>query len=412
MSHPITGGDANSVDHRGRGCGARPPPLLQERASLHFRRQRQRIDARPQVLCRALRHRLRGLAQTTASRRAALTRQASAWTAHDAPASASSAGAASSTARSSLASDPSRRWTRGGRRRGRGSPVHHPRLPAGGGDALYRYQLRLRPRARRPHRPARRSHHARLDLGFSSHSHFTAAFREVHDARPRNSAAPRCTATRYSIAAPGLAPMGCPDVGRSPEASPIMFDHIGIGASDLAHRHSSAALEPRPASRRTAPTRSASAGPASLRSGSGASSTKLTPIHMAFTAESRKQVDEFYARACRREGQRSSGLAPTTAPPTTPRSSSAPMAQRGAVCHKTGLTAAPAIQPVEVDVHAAAVRLSATISVVPTRSSRALHSMQAGIVSDFSPRSGATQRGPPSTSSTPKGRALASRLPR
>jgi AraC-like DNA-binding protein len=84
-------------------------------------------------------------------------------------------------------SDPTRRWTLAGiAAEVRGSPVYLTQVfQQVEGIPLYRYQLRLR-LARALDLLARYDDLTALslDLGFSSHSHFSAAFREAYGCSP------------------------------------------------------------------------------------------------------------------------------------------------------------------------------------------------------------------------------------
>jgi catechol 2,3-dioxygenase-like lactoylglutathione lyase family enzyme len=79
-----------------------------------------------------------------------------------------------------------------------------------------------------------------------------------------------------------------------------MFDHIGIGASDLERSKAffRAALEPLGIGIASDGSDSIGVGPPGKPAlWIGATRAKLMPIHIAFTATTRKQVDDFYARA-------------------------------------------------------------------------------------------------------------------
>jgi AraC-like DNA-binding protein len=86
-----------------------------------------------------------------------------------------------------LASDPARRWTLADiAAEVRGSPVYLTQVfQQVEGVPLYRYHLRLRlARALDLLAQSEDLTTLGLDLGFSSHSHFTAAFREAYGRTP------------------------------------------------------------------------------------------------------------------------------------------------------------------------------------------------------------------------------------
>lgn len=192
VSHPVAGGDANlSIDIDDEILRELAPrPLLQERAKPAFRHQRLRIDARAQALVALLRHSLRaGIAEPLEAEGLALTlvrRSLGPRTTHAAGASRGRQRLVD-RAKLVLASDPARRWTLAEvSAEVGGSPVHLTRVfQQVEGMPLYRYQLRLR-LARALDLIARYDDLTTLglDLGFSSHSHFSAAFREVYGRTP------------------------------------------------------------------------------------------------------------------------------------------------------------------------------------------------------------------------------------
>jgi AraC-like DNA-binding protein len=192
VSHPVTGGDANLSLHIGDALlmELAPSSMLRARSRPFFSRQRLRVDARAQALVALLRHSLRshaaepleaeGLALTLA-RRALGPR-----TTH-APASSHSHQRLVDRAKLVLARDLARRWTLAEiANEVGGSPVHLTRVfQMVEGMPLYRYQRHLR-LARALDLIAEYDDLTTLglDLGFSSHSHFTAAFREVYGRAP------------------------------------------------------------------------------------------------------------------------------------------------------------------------------------------------------------------------------------
>jgi AraC family transcriptional regulator len=192
VSHPVTGGDA-SLSLNIREPLLRelaPKALIHDGARLAFRRQRLRIDPRSQALVALLRHGLLlGTAQPLEAESIALTlvqRALGPRTSH-----ASDAGIApqrlADRVKLVLSSDLSRRWTLAeiadevG-----GSPVYLTQVfRKVEGIPLYRYQLRLRLAQALRLLPQYDDLTALgLELGFSSHSHFSAAFREAYGRSP------------------------------------------------------------------------------------------------------------------------------------------------------------------------------------------------------------------------------------
>ena len=192
VSHPVSGGDA---------CLslAISEPLLRELAPLAFlgdnarpafRPQRLRIDARAQALVAVLRHSLRhNIAGPLEAESLALTLVQRALGPRTTHAAGASLGRQRLVDRVKLvlASDPARRWTLGEiAAEVRGSPVYPTQVfQQVEGLPLYRYQLRLR-LARALDLLAQYDDLTALslDLGFSSHSHFSAAFRQVYGRSP------------------------------------------------------------------------------------------------------------------------------------------------------------------------------------------------------------------------------------
>lgn len=192
VSHPITGGDSSltvTVDEALLRELA-PPALLREGPELAFREQRLRIDARAQVLVALLRHSLReGIAEPLEAESLALTlvqRALGPRTTH-APRASEARRKLVDRAKIVLASDLARRWTLAEiAAEVGGSPVYLTQsFQQVEGLPLYRYQLRLR-LARALDLLAERDDLTALglELGFSSHSHFTAAFREAYGRTP------------------------------------------------------------------------------------------------------------------------------------------------------------------------------------------------------------------------------------
>src|SRR3984893_13248786 len=151
VSHPVPGGDASlSVSI----CEPQlrelaPPTVLRESATLAFRRQRLRIDARAQALVALLRHSLRrNIAEPLEAESLALTLMQRALGPGTTHAAGASAGRQRLVDRAKLvlASDPARRWTLAEiAAEVRVSPVYLTQVfQQVEGLPLYRYQLRLR----------------------------------------------------------------------------------------------------------------------------------------------------------------------------------------------------------------------------------------------------------------------------
>jgi len=201
VSHPIQGGDASLslviADEQLRELA--PKALLRGGSVLGFDRQRLRIDPRTQALVALLRHSLRtGLAEPLEAESLALTlvqRALGPRTTHTAGASSGRQRLAD-RAKLVLSSDLSRRWTLADVAGEVGtSPVYLTQVfQQVEGVPLYRYQLRLR-LARALDLMDRHDDLSELAmaLGFSSHSHFSAAFQQAYGRSPsafRRSALP------------------------------------------------------------------------------------------------------------------------------------------------------------------------------------------------------------------------------
>lgn len=192
ISHPVAGGDASlslaiseSMLHE-----LAPSALLREGAMVAFRRQRLRIDARAQVLMALLRHSLReNVAEPLEAESLALTLVQRALGPRTTHAASGSVGRQLLVDRAKLvlASDLARRWTLAAvAAEVRCSPVYLTQVfQQVEGQPLYRYQLRLRlARALDLLGQYDDLTALGLDLGFSSHSHFSASFREVYGRSP------------------------------------------------------------------------------------------------------------------------------------------------------------------------------------------------------------------------------------
>jgi AraC-like DNA-binding protein len=193
VSHPVEGGDASLVLELGEPLLRELVPKEQVRRGsvLAFRRQRLRIDARTQALVAVLRHSLnQNAAETLEAETLALTLLRRAVGERTAHAAGASLGLQKLVDRAKLvlASDLARRWTLADIAAGVGvSPVYLTQVfQQVEGLPLYRYQLRLR-LARALDLLAQYTDLTALGLhlGFSSHSHFSAAFRQAYGRTPQ-----------------------------------------------------------------------------------------------------------------------------------------------------------------------------------------------------------------------------------
>ena len=192
VSHPVAGGDASL------SLAVREPQLreiaahsfLRDGKMLAFRQQRVRIDARAQALVALLRHRLRQkIAEPLEAETLALTLVQRALGPRTTHAAGATVGRQRLVDRVKfvLASDLGRRWTLAEiAAEVRASPVYLTQVfQQVEGLPLYRYQLRLRlARALDLLRQYDELTALSLDLGFSSHSHFSAAFRQAYGRSP------------------------------------------------------------------------------------------------------------------------------------------------------------------------------------------------------------------------------------
>lgn len=192
ISHPVTGGDSSlvlSVDEPTL-CELAPKSLVCERADFAFKLQHLRIDARAQALVMLLKHSLKnrsiepleaeGLSLTLVSR--ALGPRTS-----RVPGASYARRRLVDRVKVLLAGDLSRRWTlREIAAEMKGSPVYLTQVfQQVEGLPLYKYHLRLR-LARALDLLAAREDLSGLaqDVGFSSHSHFSAAFKQLYGVTP------------------------------------------------------------------------------------------------------------------------------------------------------------------------------------------------------------------------------------
>ncbi len=192
ISHPVAGGDA-SLALLIEPTMLRelvPAALLRQGETLAFARQRLRIDPRAQALVALLRHSLReNIAESLEAESLALTlaqRSLGPRTTHAAGASAGRQRLVD-RAKLVLAGDLSRRWSLADIATEVGvSAVYLTQVfQQVEGLPLYRYQLRLR-LARALDLLGQYEDLSKLsqDLGFSSHSHFSAAFQQVYGRSP------------------------------------------------------------------------------------------------------------------------------------------------------------------------------------------------------------------------------------
>jgi len=192
ISHPIVGGDASLslTIHPSLLLEMAPVSLLHGRAKGTFRCQRLRIDARTQALVAMLRHSLRQkIAEPLEAESLALTLVQRALGPRTSRAAAGSAGRRHLVDRIKLllAGDLTRRWTLGDiAAEVPWSPIYLTQVfQEVEGMPLYRYQLHLR-LARSLDLLDRYDDLTALalEVGFSSHSHFSAAFRRAYGRSP------------------------------------------------------------------------------------------------------------------------------------------------------------------------------------------------------------------------------------
>ena len=192
VSHPVAGGDAclSLAISEPLLRELAPKDLLHDGPGVALRHHRLRIDPRAQALVAMLRHSLhKGLAEPLEAESLALTLVRRAL----GPRTTHVAGATRGRQRLAdrvklvLASDLARRWTLADiAAEVGGSPVYLTQVfQQVEGIPLYRYQMRLR-LARALDLLAEYDDLTALglDLGFSSHSHFSAAFRETYGRSP------------------------------------------------------------------------------------------------------------------------------------------------------------------------------------------------------------------------------------
>ncbi|HKX26494.1 MAG TPA: AraC family transcriptional regulator [Blastocatellia bacterium] len=192
VSHPVPGGDASLtlIINESQLLELAPRTFLRHGAEAAFLHQRLRIDPRAQALVAMLRHSLRlNIAEPLEAEILALTLVQRALTTRTTHVAGASVGRQRLADRVKLVltSDPARRWTLAEIAAEVGSsPVYLTQVfQQVEGLPLYRYQLHLR-LARALDLLAQYDDLTALslDLGFSSHSHFSAAFRKVYGRSP------------------------------------------------------------------------------------------------------------------------------------------------------------------------------------------------------------------------------------
>ncbi|KWS05082.1 putative transcriptional regulator protein [Lysobacter capsici AZ78] len=192
ISHPIEGGDASLAVWVEEAMlrELAPKALLRDDDALAFRLPRLRIDARAQALVAMVRHSLReGIAEALEAESLTLTLVQRALGPRTAHAAGASLGRQRLVERTKLVltSDLSRRWKLAEIAAEVGvSAVYLTQVfQQVEGLPLYRYQLRLR-LARALDLLGQYEDLSALsqDLGFSSHSHFSAAFQQTYGRSP------------------------------------------------------------------------------------------------------------------------------------------------------------------------------------------------------------------------------------
>jgi len=192
VSHPIAGGDASLSLALDAGLLRElvPKEYLRPGGDPAFRMQRLRIDARAQALVSLLRHGLkRAIAEPLQAETLILTlvRRALGERTSRPPGSTYGRQRLVDRAKLAISSHPARRWKLAEIAAEVGvSPVYLTQcFQQVEGLPLYRYQLRCRlARALDLLHECDDLSALALDLGFSAHSHFTAAFRQVYGRTP------------------------------------------------------------------------------------------------------------------------------------------------------------------------------------------------------------------------------------
>jgi AraC family transcriptional regulator len=192
ISHPVAGGDSclSLAVSETLMRELAPKASVRDGATLAFRHSRLRIDARAQALVALVRHGLhQGTAEPLEAESLALTLVRRALGPRTTRAAGASAGRQRLADRVKLvlAGDLARRWTLAEiAAEVGGSPVYLTQVfQQVEGLPLYRYQLRLRlARALDLLAQYEDLTDLALELGFSSHSHFSAAFRQTYGRSP------------------------------------------------------------------------------------------------------------------------------------------------------------------------------------------------------------------------------------
>ena len=192
VSHPVDGGDASMSLSLSEPLlrELAPASLLSNSGRLGFRRQHLRIDPRAQVLVALLRHGLENNAIEPLEAEALLLtlvcRSLGPRSSHE-PGSTHARRRLADRVKVLLTSDVSRRWTLADiAAEIGGSPVYLTQVfQQVEGMPLYRYQLQLRlARALDLIEDYDDLSALATDLGFSSHSHFAASFRQAYGRSP------------------------------------------------------------------------------------------------------------------------------------------------------------------------------------------------------------------------------------
>lgn len=192
ISHPIPGGDASLSLALEEGLLRElvPQEYLRPAADLAFRMQRLRIDPRAQALVSLLRHGLtRAIAEPLQAETLVLTlvRRALGERTSRPPGSTYGRQRLVDRAKLTISSNPARRWKLAEIAAEVGvSPVYLTQsFQQVEGLPLYRYQLRCRlARALDLLHEYDDLSALALDLGFSTHSHFSSAFRQLYGRTP------------------------------------------------------------------------------------------------------------------------------------------------------------------------------------------------------------------------------------
>lgn len=192
VSHPISGGDAclSVIAHPALLSEIAQPSLVDNQTTGAFRTNRLRIDARTQALAAMLRYSLReAIAEPLEAESLAITLLQRALGPRTTRRASGTFGNQRTADRIKLllASDLTRRWTLADiAAEVHGSPIYLTQVfQQVEGIPLYRYQLHLR-LARSLDLLERFNDLTALalEVGFSSHSHFTAAFRRTYGRSP------------------------------------------------------------------------------------------------------------------------------------------------------------------------------------------------------------------------------------